>query len=1219
MEINFPKLEKRILRFWRENEIFEKSIEGRKRAKNFVFYEGPPTANAAPGLHHVLARVFKDIIPRYKTMRGFKVIRKAGWDTHGLPVELQIEKKLGFIKKTDIEKYGIAKFNKKCKESVWEYKKDWERLTERIGYWLDLGNPYVTYTPDYIESVWWILKEIWKKGLLYQDFKVIPYCPRCGTSLSSHEVAQGYKRIKEPAIYVKFEILNPKFETKGKIYFLVWTTTPWTLPGNVAIAINPKFTYAQVKIGDELATRTSSSSSPTRVATKGREERMFFDSLPSEAQYLILAKDRLNILGRDYEIVKEFKGKDLVGLRYQALYPKEEALKSAYKVLPADFVSLEEGTGLVHIAPAFGADDMELIKNQNAKIKNQNEKFPILLTVDEEGKFKFEVKKFAELFVKDADPLIIEDLKNRGLLFKEELYEHDYPFCWRCHTPLLYYAKKSWFIRMTKVKRDLIKNNQKINWIPSHIKEGRFGEWLKEVKDWALSRERYWGTPLPVWQCKKCGNLEVIGSKNDLLKQKFSTNQYYILRHGETIYQTSKKEIIYPWPEREPILLAEKGEEEIKMVVKKFKKKKIDLIYSSDIPRTRQTAEIVAKELGIKIIFDKRLRDINLGIYHGQKKEEFYKDLPLTIERFYNRKPKKGETFGMVRKRIFECLEDVGRKHQNKNILIVSHGDPLWLLEGTLKGLDDEAIIKQRIKKKTIKNGEFRKIEFKKIPLNGKGELDFHKPYIDEVEFYCQKCGGIMERIPEVIDCWFDSGSMPFAQGHWPFAPAFANLPAGRQGATAGKQNQKSRPPKLFPADYICEAIDQTRGWFYTLLAISTLLSKGPAYKNVISLGHVLDEKGEKMSKSKGNVVDPWLILEKYGVDATRWYFYTVNRPEDSKLFSEKDVGECLRKFILTLWNCYQFFKTYAMAQFLRPWKSHYRKNVLDRWIISKLNGLIYLVTNKLDKYDVTGAARAIENFVVNDLSLWYIRRSRRRFQGPEKKEASVTLGFVLLTLSKLTAPFIPFLSEEIYHSLKPGVKPSIHLEDWPKVNKKLIDKKLEKKMERVREIVALALAQRAKSSIKVRQPLLKLKIKNALARPADGSRKKLKINDELINLIKDEVNIKEIVFDKKIKNEIELDTQITPQLKEEGIIREIIRHIQEMRKKIGLKPKNKIFGFYLGPRNLNEILFKNREKIMKEGKIESFKIKEKRKFDFEKEIEIEKENLWLAIKKVEK
>jgi isoleucyl-tRNA synthetase len=1172
MRIEFPKLEEKILKFWRKNKIFEKSIENRKNKKDFVFYEGPPTANAPPGLHHVLSRVFKDIICRYRTMKGFRVERKAGWDTHGLPVELQIEKKLGFKNKGDIEKFGVAKFNKECKKSVWEYKKVWERLTERIGFWLDLKNPYITYDPEYIETLWFILKKIWEKGLLYQDFKVVAFCPRCQTPLSSHEVAQGYKKIKEPAIYVKFKVKNPKiYNLEPNTSLLIWTTTPWTLPGNVAVAVNPEFDYLELKINNE---------------------------------FLILAKERKKALDFEGEIIKEMKGKELIGLKYESLFdfykPKKE--DRIWEVLEADFVTLEEGTGLVHIAPAFGEEDMELVKSQNARTKNQ--KFPIILNVDEEGKFKEEVEKFKGLFVKEADPLIIEDLKERGLLLKEEIYEHDYPFCWRCKTPLLYYAKKSWFIRVTKVKKDLIKNNRKINWIPSHIKKGRFGEWLKEVKDWALSRERYWGTPLPIWQCKKCKKIEVIGSIKELLSKKFSKNRYFLLRHGESELQVKFKDRIQIWeksPKEYP--LTEKGKEQIKKLIKKLEKEKIDLIFSSDFLRTKQTAQIIAKALSIKIIFDKRLRDINYGDFCGRLKREYFEKFPDTLEKFEknSKKPKKGENWFDVKKRMLNFIEDVERKYQGRNILIVSHGDPLWILEGILKGKKNEDILRERIKKGVIKIGELRKIEYKRIPLNNENlEIDLHRPYIDKVKFYCKECNSLMERVPEVIDCWFDSGAMPFAQCHWPFS----------QNQKPKTKNQKLKPPKLFPANYIAEGIDQTRGWFYTLLAISTLLGFGPSYKNVISLGHVLDEKGEKMSKSKGNVVDPWLIIEKYGADTARWYFFTINQPWDSKLFSEKDVKEILKKFILTLWNCYQFFETYVPKDLRKSIsKTPIPKNLLDKWILSKLNKLVLEVIERLEKFDVTFAARTIENFVINDLSLWYIRRSRKRFQKPERrselKEASHVLGFVLLTLSKLIAPFVPFLSEEIYQriqNLNYKTQRSVHLENWPKSDKELIDKSLERRMEKAREIVKLALAERAKVRIKIRQPLKKLTIKES----------SLKRFPELLELIKEEVNVKKVSFGKSFK----LDTKITPELKEEGILREIVRQIQQKRKEEGLKPRQKIIVFFEGEREIISVLEKYKERILKEGKIKKVIFREPQKFDFEIKIKVDQKSISAFIKK---
>jgi isoleucyl-tRNA synthetase len=1148
MEINLLKLEEKVLRFWKKNQIFERSVE--KRRKDFVFYEGPPTANAKPGLHHVLSRVFKDIICRYKTMAGFRVLRKAGWDTHGLPVELEIEKKIGTKTKKDIEKFGIEKFNFLCKKSVWEYKKDWEKLTERIGFWLDLKNPYITYEPEYIESVWFLIKKIYEKGLLYEDLKVSPYCPRCQTILSSHEVAQGYERIKEPAIYVKFRVLNPEYKNCS---LLVWTTTPWTLPGNVAIAVNPNFDY------------------------------LF---LEKEGEVLILAKERAKALNIEGKILKEVKGKDLIGLRYQPVfdfYQPDFEKERIWEVLGADFVSLEEGTGLVHIAPAFGEEDMELIKFQNSNSKSQK-KFPVILNVDEEGKFKLEVKKFAGLFVKDADPLIIQDLKERGVLFREEIYEHDYPFCWRCKTPLLYYARKSWFIKMTAVKKDLIKNNRKINWIPAHLKEGRFGEWLKEVKDWALSRERYWGTPLPIWKCQNCNHLEVIGSKDDLLKQKFSKNRYLILRHGESEMNV-KGILISTLPEKIPCPLTEKGKEQILKVAKKLKKEKIDLIISSDLLRAKQTSEILAKELGVKLIFDKRLRDIKAGIFEGKTLKEHNSFWKSYEERFV-KAPRGGESYNQVKMRIYNFFKTLEKKYSGKTILIVGHQRPFAMLEGAIKGYSIEEFFK-KIEPRKIRNGELREIEFKLLPYDKKGNLDFHKPYIDEVNFLCPKCKGEMKRVPEVIDCWFDSGAMPFAQYHWPF--------------------EDGKKPKLFPADYIAEGIDQTRGWFYTLLAISTLMGFGPPYKNVISLGHVLDEKGEKMSKSKGNVVDPWYIIQKYGVETTRWYFFTINQPGDPKLFSEKDVGEALKRFILTFWNCYLFFETYGKKKEIVSSKS---KNILDKWIVSRLENLVKKVTKDLEKFDVTRAARAIEKFVIEDLSLWYIRRSRRRFQKPknekELKEASQTLKFVLLNLSKILAPFLPFLSEFIYQKISnfnfKFSKFSVHLENWPRVNEKLIDKKLERKMEKVREIVSLALAERQKAKIKVRQPLSELQIKNY----------QLKKEPELIELIKEEVNVKKISFGKEFK----LDTKITPELKEEGTIREIIRHIQEMRKEVGLKPKDKILVGYLGSENISKILEKNKENILKEAKVLDLKKKEG-KFDLEKRVKVDNEEIILAIKKV--
>ena len=1138
MDLSLPKLEKKTLKYWKQNRIFEKSIKQRKNSPNFVFYEGPPTANGRPGIHHVESRVFKDIICRYRTMAGSKVLRKAGWDTHGLPVELEIEKKLGLKNKKDIEKYGIAKFNQKCRESVWQYQSEWEKLTERIGYWLDMDDPYITYQPKYMETLWWIIKQLRLKNLLYQGHKVVPYCPRCGTSLSSHEVALGYKSVKDPSVYVKLEI-------KPNVYLLVWTTTPWTLPANVAVAVNPEFVYAKVRVGNE---------------------------------YLILAKERIKPLGIEGEVIEEIKGKDLLGTGYEPLYKFTKPDKKAWFVIPADFVSLEEGTGLVHIAPAFGEDDMEAGKKNG---------LPVILNVDKEGKFQEEVKGWAGVWVKDADPAIIQDLSKRGLLFKEELYEHDYPFCWRCGSPLIYYAKESWFINVQKTKRDLIKNNRGINWVPSHLKEGRFGGWLKELKDWAFSRERYWGTPLPVWQCSKCKDTETVGSLKELSSLGKVNNNYFVLRHGDSCRQKSGKAVC--WPEKIRCPLTKEGEKQVGKSAKELKKKKIDIIYSSDLLRTRQTAEIAAKELGAKIIFDKRLREYNVGIFNGEdpkKSWDYLKSRPGDM--IFTKLPK-GERLVDIGLRTHGFLKAMEKKYKGKNVLVVSHELTTSMMEGMARGESVGEVLEWRMRKpaKKIGTGKWRKLKYSNLPRNKKMEIDLHRPFIDEIKLECSKCGGSMERVPDLIDVWFDSGSMPFSQYHYPF-----------------ENKDLIDKKKQFPADYISEAVDQTRGWFYTLLAVSTLLGFGPPYKNVISLGHVLDEKGEKMSKSKGNIVSPWEVIEKYGADAVRWYFFTVNQPGDAKLFTERDIDQALKKFIMTYWNSFVFYQTYSGSSRVKGIAGS--KNILDKWIISKLNKLTEEVTEKLQSYDVIASARAIEEFVINDFSQWHIRRSRRRLQRPQNKtelnEAAQTMGFVLLSLSKITAPFVPFISEEIYRNVGGG-KASCHLEDWPKADKKLINEELNKKMEKVRETVNLALSARAEAKIKVRQPLRELVIPEKIP------------DKELIDLIKEEVNIKEVGFGKELK----LDTKITAELEEEGIIREVSRLIQRMRKMAGYKPRHKIKVQYSGDEGINDILSRNKEKILEEIKAEEFILRPKLKdvFDVEEELKVGNYKLWAGIKKI--
>ena len=904
--MNIPEQEKKILEFWKENKIFQKSLDKKSPKGDFVFYEGPPTANGKPGIHHVEARAFKDVIPRYKTMQGYHVERKAGWDTQGLPVELEVEKELGFKNKKDIENYGIAKFNRKCKESVWKYKEEWEKMTERMGYWIDMKNPYITHDNNYIESLWWIIKQIYDKGLIYKGYKVVPQCPRCGTALSSHEVAQGYQNIKEESVYIKFKLKN-----KDNEYVLAWTTTPWTLPGNIALAIGEKIEYVKIKQNNE---------------------------------FYYLAKNLLNKIDGVYEIIEELKGVKMVGWEYEPLFKNiikgnGKNAKNAFKIYPANFVSTEDGTGIVHTAVMYGVEDYEL----GEKIG-----LPKVHTVNPDGTFNELVPKWQGKFVKDVEKEIKEDLKNRKILFKVENYTHDYPFCWRCDSPLIYYARDSWYFEMSKLRKELIKNNEKVNWIPEHIKEGRFGEWLKEVKDWAISRERYWGTPIPIWICENCKEIKVIESRKEL-------------------------------------------------------------------------------------------------------------------------------------------------------------------------GVDDK--------------------------------FDLHKPFIDEIKFKC-KCGGEMKRILEVMDSWFDSGAMPFAQYHYPFENK--NL--------IDKKEQ-------FPADFISEAVDQTRGWFYTLLAVSTMLGKESPYKNVICLGHILDKDGQKMSKHIGNIVDPILMIEKYGADIVRWYIYTVNQPGEPKRFSEDGLKESGGVFN-TLLNVLNFYKTFEDGTETKDLnKNKDLINILDKWISSKLSLLTENIKKCLDDYDIFSATRKIQSFI-EDLSVWYVRRSRDRFknEGEDKIRALKTLRYILLCLSKIMAPFTPFMADYIYKEIN-GDKESVHLDVWPEVDKKLIDKELEEQMEQVRNICSLALQKRAEAGIKVRQPLAKLQITN------------YKLQNELIDLIKDEVNVKEVVAD--LKEGVVLDTTITEELKAEGIVRDFVRNIQAKRKEMGLTPKDKIRVVF-GDEALKDVINKNQAQIKK-------------------------------------
>lgn len=999
--------EEEVLSYWREEELARKSVTEREGCPDFVFFEGPPTANGKPGIHHVISRTLKDSICRFKTMQGYQVKRKAGWDTHGLPVEIEVEKELGFSSKQEIEDFGIEKFNQKCKESVWRYESLWKKLTERIGYWIDMENPYVTMDNDYIESVWWILKSYFEAGLIYEGHKIMPYCPRCGTPLASHEVAQGYRDETIDSVYVKFRLKN-----KADEYFLVWTTTPWTLPSNVALAVNPEFTYVKAEVT--------------------------LDS--GEKEYYYLVKERVEaLLGQSdqYKIIEQFKGLNLFGLEYEQLLPFAKTDKKAWYVVYGDFVSLGDGSGIVHMAPAFGEDDNLLGKKFN---------LPLLQLVDKEGKMTQEVTPWAGLFVRDADPQILRYLRERNLLFRKDRMTHSYPFCWRCDTPLLYYARKSWYIETTKYKDRMIRINNTVNWHPKFVGEGRFGNWLENMVDWALSRDRYWGTPLNIWKCEECGALTSVGSRKELAQ---------------------------------------------------------------------------------------------------------------------------------------------------------------------------------------------RAIE--KVPE----DIELHRPYVDEVHLTCE-CGGKMVRTPEVIDCWFDSGAMPVAQHHYPF------------------ENREDFLKKLFPADFICEGIDQTRGWFYSLMSISAFLFDQSPYKNVLVNNLVLDKMGQKMSKTKGNTVDPWEIIDKYGADTLRWYLLAVSPPWVPTKFDENGVRETYSRFFGTLQSVYSFFTMYANVDRVDPTDFAIpisEREEIDRWVVSRLNTLIGGVTDSLNSYDLTKSVRMIQNFLVEEVSNWYVRRTRDRYWASEldnsKKSAYLTLYEVLLTLAKLMAPIAPFSAEEVYRNLTHENRGSVHLEDFPKMDEELLERDLEERMATVMDLVTLGRACRNKVQIKVRQPLPKILVDAKIRETVESMRdlileeinvktieyieklgdyvryevkpnfrvmgpkfadklkfiaRALKSADpsEIVSQLKEngkfqlsvgedeyelseedlDVRIQELegfTFEMSGNNFLILDTELTPELLEEGLAREIVSKIQTMRKEADFQITDRINVQYSGPAEIERAIESYEDYIRRE------------------------------------
>ena len=1083
--------EEKVLEFWKENKIFQKSLDKEEFPNGeFVFYEGPPTANGKPGIHHLEARAFKDVIPRYKTMRGYHVRRKAGWDTHGLPVELEVEKELGLKSKKEIEEFGIAEFNERCKKSVWKYLDLWNIFTERIGYWVDQEHPYITYDKNYMESVWNVIKTIDDRKLLYKDYKVVPWCPRCGTGLSSHELAQGYQTVKDLSVYAKFKVVGQE-----NTYILAWTTTPWTLPGNVALAIGEKIDYVKIQVGND---------------------------------FYILAKARLSLIEGEYKIIEELMGKDLIGLEYEPLYPflqntisdsEKPKLKKAFKVYSADFVTTEDGTGVVHTAVMYGQDDF-VLGNELGLPKHH------LVGLD--GKFLAGTGFLEGRFVRDEEVAVdvIKDLAHRGLLLKKEKYEHTYPHCWRCKTALIYYARDSWYVKMSALRDELVAENQKINWEPEYTKEGRFGEWLREVKDWAISRERYWGTPLPIWLCGECGEKKVVGSVQDIRDNvKKSGNKYFVMRHGEAENNISDSALHYQELNR-IATLTEKGKKQVLESVKNFKEK-IDVVISSPYNRSKETTKITCEQIGFpldKVIYDDRIRELETStFFEGKDRKTFLKYYEEDILKNPNEILPDGESFAQLIKRVGDFIYETDSKYFGKNILIVGHQGAIRALSFVGSGMSFNDLADKSNLLVDLKNAEIRKFDFVSLPHNNDFELDLHKPFVDDVVLVCS-CGGEMKRVKEVMDVWFDSGTMPFSQDHYPF-----------------EKNKEI----LYPADYISEAIDQTRGWFYTLLAVGVLMGRGTPYKNVICLGHILDAEGKKMSKSIGNVIDPWMMIEKYGVDTLRLWMYSVNQPGESKNFDEKTVVELHRQYFGLLYNVLAFYELYRDRELE---KSDYEKSddILDQWILARLDELNILCTTNLDKYRLLEPSRAIKDFI-GDLSTWYLRRSRDRIKDGDKN-AKQTLYFVLKNLAKIIAPFAPFAADDIWIKLKTDKDlESVHLVEWPitlGMNEEIV-----KKMIEVRKIVSLGLQTRQKVGIPVRQPLASFSVK------IDSE----KLSNEFLELIKDELNVKEVIFNEKIEGEVLLDINITEGLKQEGNYRELVRAIQDIRKKEGLTPSDVI------------------------------------------------------------
>lgn len=1106
--------EQDILKFWQKKRIFEKSINKDAPNGDFVFYDGPPFATGTPHYGHIVASAIKDAVPRYWTMRGYRVERKWGWDCHGLPIENIAEKELGIKRKKEIEEMGIGKFSEFCRSKVLEYVEEWKKVIARLGRWADMEDSYKTMDLSFMESVWWVFKQLWEKGLIYESYRSMHICTRCETTLSQQEVSEGYKDIKDISATVKFEIINSKFETNpkpetlnSKTYILAWTTTPWTLIGNVALAVGESIKYQLVSI-------------------KGDDNKY------------IVAKDRAEevLKDKEYEVVKEIKGKDLIGKKYRPLFNYYDG---DYKIYPADFVTTEEGTGVVHIAPAFGEDDFKLMEKY---------KLPFIQHVGMDGIIKKEATDFAGLSVKptedhqSTDVEIIKYLVKNNLLFAKEKYEHIYPHCWRCETPLINYATSSWFVNITKIKGRALKLAKGINWSPAHIKEGRFGKWLEGARDWSISRQRYWASVIPIWKCEKCKEIKVVGSVNEIRNELSGVNKLFLVRHGEA--ENNVKDILNSDLSQNHYSLTKNGKEKVEKLAKELRGQKIDLIFSSPFLRAKETAEIIAKKLKLSVIIDERLHEIKLGEFEGKTEKDLWRKFP-TRE---SRAEKAGfgvETGESVRKRLGDFLREINEKYKNKNIVVVSHGDPVQIFYGLAQSMS----LSESFKGWYPEKGSVKIVYSKPI--------DLHKYVVDKIELDC-KCGGKMKRVPDVLDTWFDSGSMPYAQVHYPF-------------------ENKEKFEANFPAQFIAEGVDQTRSWFYYLHTIATAVKDSRVFNNVIVNGIVLAEDGKKMAKRLNNYPDPMEVINKYGADALRYYLLSspVVRAENLN-FSERGVGEAHKKVVLKIKNTLAFYKMYVSISNLKFQISNLRsENILDKWVLARLNVLTSEITEAMNKYELDKAVRPIGDFV-EDLSNWYVRRSRERFKNPSTSSgqgAIATLHYVLIEFSKLIAPFMPFVAEEIYQNLKSQIsnfksKESVHLEEWPEVSdqyKVSSSQTLLEEMEEVRKVVSVGLELRLKQGIKVRQPL------NSVVVP-----EKLK---PYTSLIKDELNVKKVLFGK----EIDLNTKITSELKNEGIVRELIRNIQDLRKKAGLVPQQKI-GLVVETDGGGEKLIKQFEAEIKKG-----------------------------------